>query len=284
MRAGVVVVLLIALFLFNGSSVPSSTAGSPLAQRLSLPDVVGWFHAGESEELIVGKLKKNNRPFDLSEDEKRELRREGVTETILKYLVEPSLPYNPPPPPPPQQQPPGPTAPAETYTPDPLSAKIPPDGGVYLAQKSELAPIGLKTLVAGGDSGVFSKIKRGVFFGGKTIGYLAGSASRVRVDSAMPAVFYVRLSGTAKIEDLALVSFQVQDQKRELEFSSNKAKDGKPAVKIESMRQFEMALVGPKLYRVAPAKLTTGEYFFYFIGSADPAKGVQGVGYDFGVN
>ncbi|PYS26838.1 MAG: hypothetical protein DMG11_18435 [Acidobacteria bacterium] len=57
------------------------------AARLTLDEVLGLVRSGESEELIVARIKRNGRPFDLSAEERNELKREGISDTIMKYLV-----------------------------------------------------------------------------------------------------------------------------------------------------------------------------------------------------
>src|SRR6266850_3574237 len=84
--------------LLMGASVRQLQAGtSPqTAARLTLEEVLDLVRSGESEELIVARIKRNGRPFDLSVDERTELKRGGISDTIMKYLVEPSLTYTPP--------------------------------------------------------------------------------------------------------------------------------------------------------------------------------------------
>ena len=57
----------------------------------------------------------------------------------------------------------------------------------------------------------------------------------------------------------------------------------KPELKSETIRQFDSLEVGPGLFKLNPATLGNGEYVFFFVGAAEPAKGNYGKGYDFGV-
>jgi hypothetical protein len=47
---------------------------------------------------------------------------------------------------------------------------------------------------------------------------------------------------------------------------------------IPQLRQFDSLEVGPRLFRLAAGQLAKGEYLFYFIGSAEPAKSNLGKG------
>src|SRR5215472_15147535 len=100
--------LLTAALAFSASPPAFTSALTQAASRLSLTDVVRFVQAGESEEAIIGRIKRNGRTFDLAKDERDELKRDGVSETIIKYLMDPALPYTPPPPTPPSP-PPGPS-------------------------------------------------------------------------------------------------------------------------------------------------------------------------------
>jgi len=246
------------------------------AARLTLDEVLGLVRSGESEELIVARIKRNGRPFDLSAEERNELKREGISDTIMKYLVEPSLPYSAPAPPPP----PPPKVPSKDYPKDDFALKIPPDVGLYLMDKSPPVRIDLKTLVASKQGGLSSKLSGGVSRK-KVIGRLVGAIARSR-SSATPATFYLRIAEPNKIEELVLVLMERGQKTRELEFAADK--EGKASLKVESLQQFDPQEVGARLYKITVPKLQKGEYLFYLIGSADPGKGIQGKGYDFGVD
>jgi hypothetical protein len=75
-----------------------SAAASP---PLSLEDIVKDSQSGIPEDLLITKIKKNNKAFNLSGDEVRELTNMGISTTVIRYLIDPSLPPPPPPAPPP---------------------------------------------------------------------------------------------------------------------------------------------------------------------------------------
>src|ERR1051325_1035341 len=79
----------------------NATAQPPApASALSLEDVIKLTKDGFSEEVIVAKIKRNNKPFDLSRDELVELKKSGINDTIIRLLIDPAQPYTPPAPPP----------------------------------------------------------------------------------------------------------------------------------------------------------------------------------------
>ena len=112
----------------------------------------------------------------------------------------------------------------------------------------------------------------------KVIAYLVGPTSKVRVPEGTP-VFYIRLPEGKAIEDLLLVALDLKNDRRELDVGPP---GPKPQLKPEALRQFDSLEVGPALYRLSPVKISKGEFMFYLNGSAEPAKGNYGKGYDFG--
>ena len=114
---------------------------------------------------------------------------------------------------------------------------------------------------------------------GKVIAYLVGSAARTQFGEAAP-VFYVRMADGKGIEEVLLVALDRKKDRRELDMGPPAPK---PEFKSETIRQFDSLEVGAGLFRLNPATLGKGEYVFFFVGTAEPAKGNYGKGYDFGV-
>src|SRR5690349_10201113 len=94
-RGILLAILLTALTIIIQPIGVTASRVSQAAARLSLSEVVRSVRAGEPEETIVARIKRNARSFDLTKEEKDELKREGVSDTIIKYLMEPALPYTP---------------------------------------------------------------------------------------------------------------------------------------------------------------------------------------------
>ena len=61
---------------------------------LTIEDVLGLSKAGVAEDVIVSKVKHNAKAFDLNGDEIKALKNDGVSETVIKYLTNPALPYS----------------------------------------------------------------------------------------------------------------------------------------------------------------------------------------------
>jgi hypothetical protein len=274
--------LLIVLTVTLVAWAQSSTSGAPL----SLEDVVKLCKSGFSEELVITRIKKSGKAFDLSPDELIELRK-SVSETIIRYLLDPSQPYTPPPPPvvtqppppsaSPKQPDPPPTA-ARQYPPDPNAARIPPEPGIYTIAEGSPAKIEIRVLLGVNEGAGLGKV---LLKKGKVVAYLVGPSSKNRVQITMPPVFYFRLPEGKAVEDIALLSMDRKGDRREIEMGPA---GPKPELKAESMRPFDSLEVGSRLFRITAGKLTKGEYLFFLLGSAEPPKGTYGKGYDFGVD
>lgn len=258
---------------------PAASAG----QTLSLEDVVRMVSARLSEELIVARIKRHNKPFDLSAPEIVELKQSGMSEVVLKYLIDPSQPYTPPAPPaaPPAAPAAGggaiapPPAPAKPPL-DPLVLKLPPESGVYwLDATGKPVQLELKPVVTSKAAGK-SKLSLGLIKK-HAIGSLAGASAKVTVP-ANGTKLYLRIQSA--VEDLVLVETEDEKTRRDLDFGPTA---DKPSFPPKSVRQFESKDVGLGVIRVSLPPLTPGEYLLFILGSGEEKKGTLGKGWDFGV-
>jgi hypothetical protein len=260
------------------------------SKPFTIGDVVKLCQAGLTDELVITKIKKNNKAFDLSPDELIELRKSGVSDTVIKYLLDPAQPYAPPPPapapatapaaanptgaPPPPLVPP---APVKLYPPDSYAAKIPGEPGVYYIAGGASARVEIRTLLGTKEGPGLGKV---LMKKGKAIGYLVGPASKNRMSNPSPT-FYIRLPEGKAMEDVALLALDPKNDRREIEMGPP---GPKPEIKAEAMRPFDSLEVGAHLFRATAGKLGKGEYLFFLLGSAEPPKGSFGKGYDFGID
>ncbi|MFL6449174.1 MAG: hypothetical protein ACJ746_16030 [Bryobacteraceae bacterium] len=250
---------------------------------LSLDDVIKLCAAGMSDEVVITKIKKSGKAFDLSPDEMLELKKSGLTDTVIRYLLDPTLPYTPVQPAPAAPpsgdgEPAGRRAapPGKKYPKDARAERIPPDPGLYRFVGDTPVPLELRIVLGVKEgSGLGKVLKKG-----KTIGYLVGAAAKTRVQDPEP-IFYMRLPDGKAIEEVVLLQLERNKDRREIELGPP---GPKPELKAEAIRPFESLEVGDRLYKISPGKVPKGEYLFYHLGSAEPPKGSYGKGYDFGVD
>jgi hypothetical protein len=251
---------------------------------LTVEEVIKMSQSGFSEEVIITRVRKNGKVFDLNNEELLDIKKAGVSENVIKFLLDPLQPYTPPTPPPPPPSvpdpapagPPKPSAPAKNYPEDAFAPRVPADPGLYFFRDDAPVRIDIKMLlgvVEGAGVGKLLKLK------GKTIAYLVGPAAKTRTGGTAP-IFYLRLLEGKAIEEVVLIAFERKHNRREIDV-------GPPGPKQElkggAMRQFDSLEVGARLFKITPVKLAKGEYIFFLMGSAEPPKGSQGKGYDFGI-
>ena len=272
---------LVTLLLGIACSAALSQEPARPPDALTVEDVVKLVKAGVTEELVITRLKRYNKPFDLNSDEILELKNSGVSETIIRYLLDPTLPYVPPAPPPPAPQPQAPSEPPK----DPLVLKVPPEPAIYwladaTSVKEAFARLDFKSVVPLDRGSKFASALTGGLKKGSQIGFLIGPASNVRVQRK-PSLFYARLGTKASIEDIVLLKLDKEGGRRLLAFGP---KHDKPVFSPDAIRQFEVTDVSEGVYRIATPPEAPGEYIFLVLGTGDERKGVLGKGYDFGVD
>jgi len=235
---------------------------------LTVEDVVKLSQTGIPEELIITKIKKNGKAFDLNRDELVELKKLGVSENVIKFLLDPSQPYVPPNPPVNQPAPVTPSGPkpseAKKYPGDARAAQVPGDTGLYLFLSNAPIRVDIKLLL--GAEGGKSLMKKN-----KNIAYLVGPASKTKIKDPIPA-FYMRPPESIEIEQVVLVALAQKNDRREIDLGD---------LKPEVTRSFDSVEVASKLFKITTTKLAPGEYMFFIVGSAEPSKGIHGKGYDF---
>jgi hypothetical protein len=271
-RSVFTLVLLLAVPLSRSTAQPS-----PSSTPLSVEDVVKLSGERISEDVIITKIKKNGKAFDLSPDELVELKKLGVTDNVIKFLIDPSQPYVPPARPDAASPAPKPSLPDKKYPEDPDASRVPPEPGLYRFYRNAPVPIGIKLLLGEKQGAGLGKV---LLKKGKVVAYLVGSAAKTRVTDAAP-VFYMRMPDGKGIEELLLVAFNRKSDRREVDMGPAAPK---PELKSDAVRQFDSLEVKAGLFRLTPATLSKGEYLFFLIGTAEPPKGNYGKGYDFGMD
>src|SRR5215467_8447735 len=245
---------------------------------LSLEEVVKQVKNGLSEELIITKIKKNAKAFDLNTEEVLELKKAGVSENIIKYLLDPSQPYTALATPlaePGSGSPSKPSGPVKQYPQDPYAARVPPDAGLYHFTQESPLRVDIKMLLGAKQGPGLAKV---LMKKAKVIAYLVSPSAKTRISEASPT-FYMRLPEGKGIEEVVLVALIRKNDRREVAMESG----AKQELNAGSMRPFDSLEVGARLFKITTSRLDKGEYLFFLVGSAEPPKGNYGKGYDFGI-
>jgi hypothetical protein len=273
LRSVLTAVLAVMSLVLTEAQAPNGS-GTPL----SLEDVVKQVQTGFSEELIITKIKKNGKPFDLNTEELLELKKAGVSDNVIKFLLDPSQPYVTPPAPlaePASRSPSKPSGPVKQYPEDPYSAKVPADPGLYHFVQEMPMRVDIKMLLGAKQGPGLAKV---LMKKAKVVAYLVGPSAKTRIREASP-IFYMRLPEGKGIEEVVLVALIAKSDRREVAMESG----AKQELNAGSMRPFDSLEVGARLFKITTSRLGKGEYLFFLIGSAEPPKGNYGKGYDFGI-
>jgi len=268
---------LLSIWLVAGTGVRPGNAQAPAGgPPLSVEEVVKLWKTSVPEDLIITMIKKNAKPFNLSTEEVLELRNVGLSDNVVKFLLDPSQPYTPPAP---AVQPPGPRpeprTPPRNFPADAYAAQVPSDPGLYRLSDGSFMKTDIKLLLGEKQSAGVGKV---AMRKGRAIGYLLEPAAKTRINEPPPS-FYMRLAEGKAIEEVVLVAFEQKKNRREIDIGQTLDKQ---ELKAEAMRPYDSVEVGPRLFKIS-TKLTKGEYLFLLLGSAEPPKGSYGKGYDFGV-
>jgi hypothetical protein len=266
------VVGLMGVWVLAGQESQKAPEGS-----LTIEEVLRLSKAPVADELIIARVKRNAKAFDLNTDEILVLKNSGVSETVIKYLLDPSLPYSPPAPPTATSgAPPRPVTPPK----DPRALKVPPEPGMYyLKTGDEFVQLDLKPIVPYKQPGKVSKLSVGLVKG-HIIGSMAGPAAKTRAVEGS-AEFFFRLGDKAAIDDITLLSLERSSNLRTLDFGT---KPGKPVFPPKSIHQFESKEVAAGIFRLIATLDAKVEYVFFILGSGDDKKGLLGKGYEFGTD
>jgi hypothetical protein len=82
----------VTLFLLGISVLSAQPDASPKPGSLTLEEVVQDSKTNVPEDVIIDTVRKNAKAFDLNAQEIAELRKAGVSDIVIKYLRDPSLP------------------------------------------------------------------------------------------------------------------------------------------------------------------------------------------------
>ena len=126
---------LLSILLVAGAGVRPGSAQAPAGGApLTVEEIVKLWKTSVPEDLIITMIKKNAKAFNLSTEEVLELRKVGLSDSVVKFLLDPSQPYTPPVAPTaaqPAGSRPESRTPPKNYPADAYAAQVPSDPGLY---------------------------------------------------------------------------------------------------------------------------------------------------------
>jgi hypothetical protein len=295
-----------ALLMSLGSGL-AQNAPKPANAGMSVADVQDMVKAGLSEDLVIAALRKDNKKFDLGAQDMLQLKKAGVSDNIIKVMLDPSAPVASPA----AQALAGGVvgirpARASGATPDAgvseaaIEANVnnpeaPHDSGIYLfagdkmTELERAAPQGTKT-------GMLGHVLTYGIVKGKTKAVLPGPRASIRTGEERP-VFYFYFED--KSAALGKTGFGAQTVSNPNQFSLLKLdqkKDSREVVigtigfaststgnESKSEIAFKSDKIRPGVYRVIPtANMEPGEYCFASASTSGAAHAADL--FDFSIN
>jgi len=258
------------------------------SQGLTVDSIVAMVQANLSEDLIVTRIRKENKAFDLSPEEMIRLKKSGVSDFILQVMLDPSVEVErlPPAPPPPPPSDPGPP-PAGEVPPQPAAAPSPPapadpgtltagvkpftEVGVYYKKAGEWMEV-LPEVVNWRTGGVLKTIASAGIVKQDINGHIPGPHSRNSV--ALPAEFVIYAAEGVAITEYQLLRLRGKRDYREFRTITGGVLHQKSGA-MRDMVPFEGKKVGNRLFTVIlPANLGAGDYGFLWLGAAGSSGGL----------
>ena len=301
----------------------AGTAAAPKPEGLTVEGVIAMGQAGLSEDIIIARLRKEDKAFDLSSDEMIRLKKANLGDAVIKVMLDPKAEVKPPAPvaaPAPAPAPvvvqtqlvPGvvnpsgatPTA-GSAPSGDPNDPMVPHDSGIYLfAKDSNGSPkmvVLERAAYQGAKTGTAGLMLTGGLKKAKTKAVIAGPRASIRAEASPVFYFYFddKAAGLGKSyfgianvsnpNQFALVRLEVSKSNRETVIMEANVFGSSSGTNEKSMVGFKSERIRAGLYKITINNpLQPGEYCFLASAGALGAYGAGAAGaadiFDFGIN
>lgn len=287
MRLLILVLAVLAVPAFPIPGFPPSPS-APLAVQqtsggLTIDSIIAMAKAGLSESLIIGRIRKNGKAFDLSPDDMIKLKNGGVSNAILEVMLDPSAGG--------AAKPSG--APAAPATPAPAAseAKPPaaaesgeyragappfPEMGVYYKKAEQWTEL-LPEIVNWKTGGVIKGLATAGIVKKDVNGNIPGAHSRN--SATFPAEFMIYAPEGVAITEYQLIRLRAKDDYREFRTITGGVFNQRSGA-MRDMVPFEGKKVSPRLFSVQlPEGLGAGDYGFILpLGTSGSTGSASAVG------
>ena len=301
----------------------AATSTAPKTDGLTVDGVIAMGQAGLSEDVIIARLRKEDKAFDLSTDDMIRLKKANLSDAVIKVMMDPKTEIKPPAPVAPPTPAPAPVVLQTQLVPgivnpsgatpaagsaasgdlnDPM---VPHDSGIYLFAKDATGAPKLMVLeraaYQGAKTGTAGLMLTGGLKKAKTKAVIAGPRASIRAEASPVFYFYFddKAAGLGKSyfgianvsnpNQFALIKLEVAKSNRETVimemnvFGTSSGTNGKSMIGIKSER------IRAGLYKVTVNNpMLPGEYCFLASAGALGAYGAGAAGaadiFDFGVN
>jgi hypothetical protein len=297
--------LLIALALPVSGQQPSKKASTSAAksQALTVDGVISMVQAGLSDDVIIARLRRDDKPFDLTSDDMIRLKQAKVSDAVLKVMLDPKADVSAPAPSaapatvpapvyPGVAKPSGATpAPGAAETGDPNDPMIPHDSGIYLYTKDRDG----KPLMVVLERASYQGAKTGGMFGSamtygikkaKTKAQIPGPHASIRVNEASPVFYfyfddkqaglgktYFGMNSLSNPNQFVLLKLEVNKNDRETVIGKYSAWGSSSGTDSGATIAFKSERLRTGLYKVTVDPMQSGEYCFFASSGSTTAAG-----------
>jgi len=266
----------------------SLTCSEPLAaqqaashDRLALTNdgVIAMLKAKFDDETIIKMIQQHNTNFDLSVNEMIRLKQAGVSQAVLRVMIE-AVPDS-------KKVQPSDALPADKIAEKVASsdAELPDEIGLYLVRKTGLVAIEPE-IVNWQTGGVVKQMATLGLDKGHLNGTVAGPHSSLNVASSFfgydgPIEFILRCPDGTSASEYLLLRFWEKSDRREFRSVTGGVFHASGGAK-DNVVEFRFQKLGPRTYRVKIPSLERGEYGFLAPGETSSASlGSHGKVYTF---
>jgi hypothetical protein len=290
---------------------PAAKKVAVVPKHLTVDNVIGMVKAGLSEDVIIARLRKEEKPFDLEPDDLIRLKNANVSDAIVKVMLDPKAPpaTAPPTQPAPQQvvvqtagiaglpvgRPSGATpSPGTNAAGDPNDPMVPHDSGIYLYTKDRDGKPQMIVL----ERAAYTGAKTGGMLGSamtygikkvKTKAVIAGQRASIRVADTAPVFYfyfddkqaglgktYFGVGNLSNPNQFALLRLDVTKTGRETIIGAYSSLGSSSGNDTKAMVQFKSERIRPGLYKVSLDSIKEGEYCFLSAGGGVTSAGPYG--------
>jgi hypothetical protein len=293
-----------------GKQAAKKTEPAQKPETLTVDGVIAMVQAGLSDDVILARLRKQDKPFDLGANEMIRLKNAKVSDVVLKAMLDPKAEIKPPEPPAPApavvaqpvviqsptvpviagSNPSGATpAPGASAAGDPNDPQTPHDSGVYLYTKDrdgkpQMVVLERASYQGAKTGGMFaSAITYGVKKV-KTRAVIPGEKAGIRITDASPVFYFYfedKATGLGKSHfgigtldnpnQFVLLKLEINKSNRETMIGEYSMWGSSSGSDAKAMVPFKSERIRPGLYKVTVEGMKAGEYCFLAYSSTPGA-------------
>jgi hypothetical protein len=261
-------------------------AAVPKPQGLTIDGIVSMVQAGLSEDVVIARLRKEDKAFDLSPEDMIKLKNAGVGNDTLKVMMDPKVELKPPPPLTPAPKPVVPITPVAPVAPTPGSGSPTPTGGpiagavagqamemgVYFKRAGVWMEV-LPEVVNWKTGGTLKNLATANIVKKDLNGNLTGPASRNSVTA--PLEFLIVAAEGVSITEYQLIRLRLNKDYREFRTVTGGILNQQSGA-MRDLVPFEGKKLSPRTFSVVlPNNLGAGEYGFLSPGAVGSSGNSQ---------